>query len=124
MWGYAKILLASLVTGAGVMLAVSAWQLRHGGTRDVFTRSARLALVVLVPAILFTMLVGDELGVIEAKYEPMKIAAAEAQWSTCQPCSFSLFQIGGGNQDQTPTQQLPPPRPEADVDAPVPAVQY
>jgi cytochrome d ubiquinol oxidase subunit I len=34
----------------------------------------------------------------------MKIAAAEAQWTTCQPCSFSLFQIGGGNNDQTPTQ--------------------
>jgi cytochrome bd ubiquinol oxidase subunit I len=103
-WGYAKVLLASLVTGAAVMLAVSAWQLRHGGDTDVFSRSARLALVVLVPAILFTMLVGDELGVIEAKYQPMKIAAAEAQWTTCQPCSFSLFQIGGGNQDQTPTQ--------------------
>ena len=102
-WGYAKVLLASLVTGAAVMLAVSAWQLRHGGDRDVFTRSARLALMVLVPAILFTMLVGDELGVIEAKYQPMKIAAAEAQWTTCQPCSFSLFQIGGGNNDQTPT---------------------
>ena len=78
-WGYAKVLLASLVTGAAVMLAVSAWQLRHGGDRDVFTRSARPALTVLVPAILFTMLVGDELGVIEAKYQPMKIAAAEAQ---------------------------------------------
>jgi cytochrome d ubiquinol oxidase subunit I len=105
-WGYSKVLLASLVTGAAIMLAVSAWQLRHGGDRGVFTRSARLALVVLVPAILFTMLVGDELGVIEARYQPMKIAAAEAQWSTCQPCSFSLFQIGGGNQDQTPTQIL------------------
>jgi cytochrome d ubiquinol oxidase subunit I len=70
----------------------------------VFIRSARLALVVLVPVILLTMLVGDELGVIEAKYQPMKIAAAEAQWTTCQPCSFSLFQIGGGNNDQTPTQ--------------------
>jgi cytochrome d ubiquinol oxidase subunit I len=103
-WGYSKVLLASLVTGAAVMLAVSAWQLRHGGEREVFTRSARLALVILVPAILFTMLVGDELGVIEAKYQPMKIAAAEAQWTTCQPCSFSLFQIGGGNNDQTPTQ--------------------
>jgi len=103
-WGYSKVLLASLVTGAVVMLAVSAWQLRHGGDAGVFTRSARLALIVLVPAILFTMLVGDELGVIEAKYQPMKIAAAEAQWTTCQPCSFSLFQIGGGNQDQTPTQ--------------------
>jgi cytochrome d ubiquinol oxidase subunit I len=103
-WGYSKVVLASLVTGAGVMLAVSAWQLRHGGDRAVFTRSARLALVVLVPAILFTMLVGDEMGVIEAKYQPMKIAAAEAQWTTCQPCSFSLFQIGGGNNDHTPTQ--------------------
>ena len=105
-WGYAKVLLASLVTGAAVMLAVSAWQLRHGGAQEVFTRSARLALVVLVPAILFTMLVGDELGVIEAKYQPMKIAAAEGQWTTCQPCSFSLIQIGGGNRDQTPTQIL------------------
>jgi len=103
-WGYAKVLFAALTTGAVVMLAVSAWQLRHGGDRDVFSRSARLALIVLLPAILLTMLVGDELGVIEAKYQPMKIAAAEAQWTTCQPCSFSLFQIGGGNNDHTPTQ--------------------
>jgi cytochrome d ubiquinol oxidase subunit I len=103
-WGYAKVLLASLVTGAMVMLAVSAWQLRRGQDKDVFLRTARLSLVVLVPAILFTMLVGDELGVIEARYQPMKIAAAEAQWTTCQPCSFSLFQIGGGNNDQVPTQ--------------------
>jgi cytochrome d ubiquinol oxidase subunit I len=105
-WGYAKVLLASLVTGAAVMLAVSAWQLRRGGDRAIFGRSARLALITLVPAILFAMLVGDELGVIEARYQPMKIAASEAQWTTCQPCSFSLIQIGGGNQDKTPTQIL------------------
>ena len=105
-WGYTKVIFASLVTGAAVMLAVSAWQLRRGGDRNVFGKSARLSLVVLVPAILFAMLVGDELGVIEAKYQPMKIAAAEAQWTTCQPCSFSLFQIGGGNNDHTPTQIL------------------
>jgi cytochrome bd ubiquinol oxidase subunit I len=105
-WGYSKVLFVSLVTGASVMLAVSAWQLRHGADRGVFTRSARLSLIVLVPAMLFTLLVGDELGVIEGQYQPMKIAAAEAQWSTCQPCSFSLFQIGGGNNDQTPTQIL------------------
>jgi cytochrome bd ubiquinol oxidase subunit I len=108
-WGYSKVLFASLVTGAAVMLAVSAWQLRHGGDRGVFTRSARLAVVILIPAILFAMLIGDELGVIEAKYQPMKIAAAEAQWTTCQPCSFSLFQIGGGNRDQTPIQIIEVP---------------
>ena len=103
-WGYAKVLFVSLVTGAMIMLAVSAWHLRHRGEPEVFTRSARIALIVLVPAMLFTLLVGDELGVIEGKYQPMKIAAAEAQWTTCQPCSFSLFQIGGGNNDETPTQ--------------------
>ncbi len=101
-WGYAKVVLAALVTGAAVMLAVSAWQLRRGADKSVFSRSMRLSLVVLVPTILLAMLVGDELGVIEARYQPMKIAAAEAQWTTCQPCSFSLFQIGGGNNDQTP----------------------
>ncbi len=103
-WGYAKVVLAAITTGAAVMLAVSAWQLRHGGDRDLFTIPARLSLAVLVPAILLTMLVGDELGVIEARFQPMKIAAAEAQWTNCQPCSFSLFQIGGGINDQTPTE--------------------
>jgi cytochrome d ubiquinol oxidase subunit I len=34
----------------------------------------------------------------------MKIAAAEAQWTNCQPCSFSVFQVGGGKNDETPTQ--------------------
>ena len=32
-WGYSKVVLAALVTGAAVMLAVSAWQLRRGGDR-------------------------------------------------------------------------------------------
>jgi len=105
-WGYVHVLLASLVTGAAIMLAVSAWQLRRGGAAEVFTRSARLALGVLLPAMLFAMLIGSELGVIEGRYQPMKIAAAEAQWTTCQPCSFSIFQVGGGNRDQTPTQIL------------------
>jgi cytochrome bd ubiquinol oxidase subunit I len=104
LWGYSKVVFVALVTGSMIMLAVSAWQLRHGKDAPAFTRSARLALVVLVPAILFTLLIGDELGVIEGTYQPMKIAAAEAQWTTCQPCSFSLFQIGGGNNDQTPTE--------------------
>ena len=61
-------------------------------------------MIVLLPAALLTMFVGSELGVIEAKYQPTKIAAAEAQWNTCKPCSFSAFQIGGGKNDKTPSQ--------------------
>ena len=106
LWGYTHVVLASLVTAAVVMLAVSAWQLRKGREPELFAPSARLSLIVLVPSLVLAMFVGSELGVIEARYQPMKIAAAEAQWTTCQPCSFSLFQIGGGNNDHTPTQIL------------------
>jgi cytochrome d ubiquinol oxidase subunit I len=106
LWGYGHVLLASLVTGAAVMLAVSAWQMRHGSDKAVFEPAVRISSIILAPAMLMTMFVGSELGVIEARYQPMKIAAAEAQWTTCQPCSFSLFQIGGGKHDETPTQIL------------------
>jgi cytochrome bd ubiquinol oxidase subunit I len=109
LWGYVHVLLASLVTASAVMLGVSAWHLRRRSSPEVFTRSARLAVIVLVPATLFALMVGSHLGVIEAKYQPMKISAAEAQWDTCQPCSFSLFQIGGGNNDQNPTKIIAVP---------------
>jgi cytochrome bd ubiquinol oxidase subunit I len=69
----------------------------------VFFRTAKAALVALVPCALLILIVGSKLGVIETTYQPMKIAAAEAQWTTCQPCSFSAFQIGGGNNDHDPT---------------------
>ncbi|HYS31863.1 MAG TPA: cytochrome ubiquinol oxidase subunit I [Streptosporangiaceae bacterium] len=116
-WGYLHVILASLVTASGVMLAVSAWQLRkvrsanrengeHGEHGEIFGLSLKLSLIVLVPAMVLALFVGSELGVVEARYQPMKIAAAEAQWATCQPCSFSLFQIGGGNNDHTPTQVI------------------
>ena len=103
-WGYTHVLLASLVTGTVLMLAVSAWHLRRKSSVEAFRRTAKMAVIVLVPASILSILVGSHLGVIETEYQPMKIAAAEAQWETCQPCSFSMFQIGGGNNDQTPTQ--------------------
>jgi cytochrome d ubiquinol oxidase subunit I len=105
-WGYTHVILASLVTGSVLMLAVSAWHLRRRSSVDAFRRTAKLALVVLVPTSILAIMVGSHLGVIETTYQPMKIAAAEAQWETCQPCSFSLFQIGGGNDDQDPTKIL------------------
>jgi cytochrome bd ubiquinol oxidase subunit I len=109
LWGYVHVILASLVTGSLVMLAVSAWHLRKQREVNAFHRTARVAVLVLLPVILIQMFVGNKLGEIEAKYQPAKIAAAEAQWTNCQPCSFSLFQIGGGNNDQTPTQIITVP---------------
>jgi cytochrome d ubiquinol oxidase subunit I len=104
LWGYVHVVLASLVTGSLVMLAVSAWYLRKAREVAIFSLSARLSVIVLLPAILLQMFVGNKLGEIETKYQPMKIAASEAQWESCQPCSFSAFQIGGGKNDKTPSQ--------------------
>ncbi len=106
LWGYVHVILASLVTGSLVMLAISAWYLRKQHEAQAFYPTARLSVLVLLPAILLQMFVGNKLGEIEAKYQPAKIAAAEAQWENCRPCSFSVFQIGGGSNDQTPTQLI------------------
>ena len=106
MWGYVHVILASAVTGCMVMLAVSAWYLRKGIEVSAFKRSATLSLVVVIPTLALALFVGSELGVVEAKYQPVKIAAAEAQWTTCQPCSFSAFQVGGGRRDETPTKVI------------------
>ena len=89
------------------MLAVSAWHLRkgkRGRRRSIGPPRSRWS--CCCRAILLQMFVGSQLGVIEAKYQPMKIAAAEAQWETCQPCSFSAFQVGGGKDDETPTKVI------------------
>ena len=105
LWGFTHVILASLVTGAVIMLGVSAWHLRKNRETDAFRRTAVIALVLLLLSTPIAMFVGSELGVVEGTYQPMKIAAAEALWNTCDShCSFSAFQIGGGNNDMTPTQ--------------------
>src|SRR3954454_20394654 len=108
-WGYLHALAASLVTAAAVMLSVSAWHLKRKRNPEVFTRSARLAIVALLPALMLAMFFGGRLGVNETRYQPMKIAAAEGQWNTCQPCSFSVVQIEGGNHNQNPTKIIEVP---------------
>jgi cytochrome d ubiquinol oxidase subunit I len=109
-WAYVHVLLAALVTGSVVMLAVSAWHLKRRSETPVFHKTATIAVVVLAPAIIFTMMVGSHLGVIETTYQPMKVAAMEGQWTTCGPCSFSVAQVGGyTSSDQTATKiiQIP-----------------
>jgi len=110
LWGYTHVVVASLVTGSVVMLGVSAWHLYKKNQVEAFRRTAVISLVVLLPTVAFNLFVGSELGVVEGKYQPMKIAAAEALWTTCPShCPFSLFQIGGGPNDETPTQILEVP---------------
>jgi cytochrome bd ubiquinol oxidase subunit I len=110
LWAYVHVLLASLVTGSLILLAVSAWHLRRDREAEAFHRTASMSLLVLIPTIVLALFVGSELGVIEGTYQPMKIAAAEALWNTCPShCAFSAFQIGGGKNDMTPIEIIPIP---------------
>jgi cytochrome bd ubiquinol oxidase subunit I len=108
---YVHVLLAGLIFGSTVVLGVSCWHLLRGRNADVFRRAAALALIVAVPATLVQLIVGNRFGEMVTSAQSMKIAASEAQWNTCQPCGFSLFQIGGFSaQDPDPTVSITIPR--------------
>ena len=92
---WVHVILAGLIFGSMVVLGVSCWHLLRGRNADVFRRAAALALIVAVPATLIQLSVGNRFGEAVTSAQGMKIAASEAQWNTCQPCGFSVFQIGG-----------------------------
>jgi len=108
---YLHVLLAGLIFGSSVMLGVSCWHLLRRRNVDLFLRAAKLALIVALPVTLLQLVVGNRFGEAVTSAQSMKIAASEAQWDTCQPCSFSLFQIGGFTQDDpTPSFSIQVPR--------------
>jgi cytochrome d ubiquinol oxidase subunit I len=102
-WAFIHVVLVGLTTAAMLVLGVACWHFLRGRNVELFRKAAKLALIVAVPVSAVNLAVGSHLGVVITDYQPMKIAATEAQWNTCGPCSFSLFQIGGFSEDdQTP----------------------
>jgi cytochrome d ubiquinol oxidase subunit I len=111
LWAYGHVLLAGLTTGAVVVFGVACWNLVRGRDVELFRRAAKVSLIVLVPVSAFNLWFGSHFGIYTTEYQPMKIAATEAQWNTCQPCAFSVIQIGGFTEDdQTPSFSIQIPR--------------
>jgi cytochrome d ubiquinol oxidase subunit I len=103
-WAFIHVILVGITTAAMVIFGVACWHMLRGRNLELFRRAAKLALIVAVPVSAVNLAIGSHLGVVITDYQPMKIASTEAQWNTCQPCSFSLFQIGGFTKDdQTPS---------------------
>jgi cytochrome d ubiquinol oxidase subunit I len=108
---YLHTILAGLIFGSILVLGVSCWHFLRGHEVDLFRNAAKLALIVAVPVTLLQLVVGNRFGEAVTSAQSMKIAASEAQWNTCEPCPFSLFQIGGFSKDeQTPTFSITVPR--------------
>jgi cytochrome d ubiquinol oxidase subunit I len=108
---YLHTMLAGLIFGSTVVLGVCCWHFLRGQKVDLFRKAAKLALIVAVPVTLLQLVVGNRFGEAVTHAQGMKIAASEAQWNTCQPCGFSLFQIGGFSEDdETPSFSITIPR--------------
>ena len=103
---YLHTILAGLIFGAIVMLGVCCWHFLRSHDIALFLKAAKLALIVAVPVTLLQLVVGNRFGEAVTSAQGMKIAASEAQWNTCQPCSFSMFQIGGFTTARTDAELL------------------
>jgi cytochrome d ubiquinol oxidase subunit I len=93
------------------VLGVCCWHFLRRQDVELFRNGAKVALILAVPVTLLQLVVGNRFGEAVTSAQSMKIAASEAQWNTCQPCGFSLFQIGGfTTSDQTPRFSITVPK--------------
>ena len=85
---------AAFVTAGALVLAICAWQIRRDRDRPAFVRAAGFASVFSLVSVLVTSVAGDLQGRLMDSQQPMKMAAAEALYTTRRGASFSLLTIG------------------------------
>ncbi|SER91460.1 cytochrome d ubiquinol oxidase subunit I [Propionibacterium cyclohexanicum] len=101
------VIAASFMTGGGLLCGVAGWWLiksHHRPTSEAFEaadskdvktwrRATRLGAWVLIAASLATFGSGHWQGQIEAKYQPMKLAASEGLYETTSGAPFSIVAV-------------------------------
>jgi cytochrome bd ubiquinol oxidase subunit I len=93
-YAFAHTVLAAFLTGAMLVLGVSAWHLLKGRETQAFRRSARLSAVFAFAVSILVIVSGDSQARLFESQQPMKMAAAEALYHTQAGASFSLLTIG------------------------------
>jgi cytochrome bd ubiquinol oxidase subunit I len=91
------VVFASFMVAGTVLAAISAWHVARNSQLDVFRRSLRLGLAVVLAAGIATAVTGDLQARLMDSQQPMKMAAAEALYNTSDAASFSLFTVGSLN---------------------------
>ena len=82
------------IAGSIFVMGISAYYLLKGRDRLFAYRSFLIAAVFASVALLTSFYFGDENGVLDAKIEPEKLAAIEAQWQTqTAPAAWIAFAI-------------------------------
>jgi len=89
---FAHMLIASGLTGAFVIIGLSAWRLLRADD-DAATKSLRAALIVAAVLAPIQIFVGDSHGLNTLAHQPAKIAGIEAIWKTGKGVPLVLFAI-------------------------------
>jgi len=94
LYAFTHTILASLLTGAMVIVGISAWHLIRKNETAVFGSSMKLVLPVLAVSAIVTMGVGHFNGNLMVQQQPMKMAAADAVFQTQDGVGLSVFATG------------------------------
>jgi cytochrome d ubiquinol oxidase subunit I len=97
------VLTAAYLTAGGLILGVAGWHLAKIGKPETeqqkkdasaYRWATKFGAWVLLGAGVLSIITGDIQGKIMTEVQPMKMAAAEALWTTEQPAAFSIITIG------------------------------
>ena len=94
---WTHVFFASFMVAGAVLVAASAWHVARKSQLEVFQKALRLGLVVTLLAGIGAAVTGDVQARMMESQQPMKMASAEALYSTTADASFSLFTIGSLN---------------------------
>lgn len=93
LYAFPHTILGAYATAAMLILGVSAFHLLRRQHLDVFSISAKVALMVAFVCVSATMLVGHFQAQLLTDQQPMKMAAAEALYETEEGAGLSLFAV-------------------------------
>ena len=85
---------SSFLVSGSLVAGVSAWLLVKGKSSDVARPTMKYGMVTVLVSSLLVFISGDMQARVMTEQQPMKMAAAEAQYETSDHASFSLFTLG------------------------------
>ena len=94
---FPHVITSSYMTGGAVVLGVALWLwMKHDGTADapMYRSAVKVGSIFTVIASLLVIVTGDIQGKIMTEVQPMKMAAAEALYTSEDNAGFTIFTIG------------------------------
>jgi cytochrome d ubiquinol oxidase subunit I len=91
---FPHVITAGFTTATFFIMGISAYHLMRKHNPDIFQRSFQMAAIIGAISIVLVGLIGHDQAQHMVETQPMKMAAAEALWTTEDPASFSILTIG------------------------------